>query len=181
MKFPQSRPLPARTVARGIGGGAAALAALALLAGCGGDGGGSSSTPASASSGPALSHADLVKQANAACTKAETQIAKLTPARSLSALADYAAKVQDVGASLHDQLSALNPAAADRAAFTKYVAGVDASNTALGEMASAAGDSDATGVRAAAKSIDDAAVGVLATRAGLSGCAATPGTAGSAS
>jgi len=179
-----SRRRSARLGAR-VAAGAAVLAALTLAA-CGGDGGGAApgttAAPAPASTaaaGAPLSHAQLVAQADAACAKASKAIAGVPAARSLSALAGYASRVQAIGNDLHDALGALRPAAADRAAYAKYVDGVRASNAALDALRTAAQNADADGVRAAARSIDDVAVGVLATRAGLPGCAATTSGAGS--
>jgi soluble cytochrome b562 len=174
-----SRHRLARLGARALGG-VAVLAATAV-AGCGGD----SSSPTTATSAAstttatagaatgALNHAQLVAQADAACQQASQAIAKIPAARSLDALADYAGQVRDVGSDLHDRLSALTPTAADRAAYAKYLDGLDASNQALDAMRTAAQNGDASAVRAAARTIDATAVGVLATRAGLAGCAAT--------
>jgi hypothetical protein len=175
-----SRHRLARRGARALAG-VAAVGALAL-AGCGGDSGGAASattataiatSPTTATTSAALSHAQLVARADAACRRAADAIAQVPAARSLDALADYAAQVHDVGTQLRDRLGALRPATADQASFSTYLDGVDASNEALDAMRTAAQDGDAAGVRAAAKAIDDAAVGVLATRAGLPGCAAT--------
>jgi len=184
MSAPPSRRRPVRFGARAIGG--VALAAALLLSGCGGDSGDDATTSAPASvstpapattatqaAGGALSHADLVAQADAACAKAAAAISAVPPARSLSALADYAAEVRRIGADLRDQLGALTPGPDDREAFTTYLDGLDASNAALDAMQTAAQAGDRGAVRAAAETIDQAAVGVLATRAGLAGCAAT--------
>jgi len=180
MSAPPSRLRPVRFGARALGG--VALAAALLVSGCGGDSGGDATTSAPASAPPAtatqaaggaLSHADLVAQADAACAKASAAISALPPARSLSALADYAAEVRRIGTDLRDQLGALTPSADDREAYTTYLDGLDASNAALDAMRTAAQAGDRDGVRAAAETIDQTAVGVLATRAGLAGCAAT--------
>jgi hypothetical protein len=168
-----------RLGARALGG-VAVVTALAL-AGCGGDSGGGSSAPTTAASMPprtatapaALTHAQLVKQADAACARATDAIGAIPAARSLSALAEYAAAVRDVGTDLREQLGALKPGADDQAAYATYLDGIDASNAALDAMRTAAQDGDAGAVRAAARKIDETAVGVLATRAGLPGCAAT--------
>jgi hypothetical protein len=159
-------------------GGVAVAAALAVV-GCGGD----SSTPQTGASAPApvttattpraLTHAELVQRADAACAKAAKAIGAIPVARSLSALADYADAARRVGQDLRDQLGALKPGADDQAAFATYLDGIDASNAALDEMRTAAQDGDARAVRDAAQAIDQTAVGVLATRAGLPGCAAT--------
>jgi hypothetical protein len=186
-----SRHRPVRLGARALGG--VAIVTALTLGGCGGDSGGGSSTPttAAATSAPAtttattssaaLSHEELVSQADAACEQAATAIAKVTPARSLSGLAAYAAQVRRIGTHLRGQLAGLTPSADDQAAFGKYLDGIDASNAALGAMRTAARDGDDAAVRAAAATIDKTAVGVLATRAGLPGCAATTTPAGAAS
>jgi hypothetical protein len=168
-------------------GGVAVVTALAL-AGCGGDdGGGPSGATTPATTAPAatapemattttpasLTHAELVEQADAACAKASEAIGAIPVARSLSALAEYAAAARRVGDDLRERLGALQPSAEDQAAYATYLDGIDASNAALDAMRTAAQDGDADGVRNAAQTIDETAVGVLATRAGLPGCAAT--------
>jgi hypothetical protein len=181
-----SRQRPARLGARALGG--VAVAAALAMAGCGGDSGGGSSAPTTAATAPArtattsgaLTHAQLVSQADAACAKASDAIGAIPAARSLSALAEYAAAVRRVGQDLREQLGALKPGADDQAAYATYLDGIDASNAALDAMRTAAQGGDAQAVRAAAATIDKTAVGVLATRAGLPGCAATaPGGAAS--
>lgn len=177
MSSSPSRHRPVRLGARAVAG--VAIAAALLLAGCGGDSGGSPSAPTAtaraqtATTPVAMTHEELVAAADALCAKATTAIAKIPAARSLSGLADYAASVQAVGNTLHDELSALRPASAERDALATYLDGIATANQALDEMRSAAQDGDAEGVRAAARTIDETAVGVLATRAGLPGCAAT--------
>jgi soluble cytochrome b562 len=180
-----SRHRPARLGARALGG--VAVAVALAMAGCGGDSGGSSA-PTTAAAAPArtattsgaLTHAQLVAQADAACAKASDAIGAIPVARSLSALAEYAAAVRRVGQDLREQLGALKPGADDQAAYATYLDGIDASNAALDAMRTAAQGGDARAVRAAAATIDKTAVGVLATRAGLPGCAATaPGGAAS--
>jgi hypothetical protein len=175
-----SRHRPVRLGARALGG--VAIVTALVLSGCGGDSGGGSSVPRTTAAAPAatattssgaLTHAQLVERADAACAKAADAITAIPVARSLSALADYAAQARRVGGDLRDQLGALTPGADDRAAFATYLDGIDASNEALDAMRTAAQDGDADAVRAAAASIDKTAVGVLATRAGLPGCAAT--------
>jgi len=172
-----SRHRPARPGARVLGG--VAVAAALAVVGCGGD----SSTPQTGASAPApvttattpraLTHAELVQRADAACAKAAKAIGAIPVARSLSALADYADAARRIGQDLRDQLGALTPGADDQAAFATYLDGIDASNAALDEMRTAAQDGDARAVRDAAQAIEQTAVGVLATRAGLPGCAAT--------
>jgi hypothetical protein len=182
-----SRHRPARLGARALGG--VAVAAALVLAGCGGDSdGGGASAPSTAASVPArtattagvLTHAQLVAKADAACAKASDAIGAIPVARSLSALAEYAAAARRVGQDLREQLGALKPGVDDQGAYATYLDGIDAANAALDAMRTAAQGGDAKAVRAAAATIDKTAVGVLATRAGLPGCAATaPGGAAS--
>jgi hypothetical protein len=144
-----------------------ALGLALVAAGCGGGG---SDTP-TATTSAVLTHQQLVTQANAACTKASDAVAKVPAATTMADLAGYAGQVQTIGKSLHDQLAALNPPAADRQSFAGYLDALSASNRALAAMKTAATGNDTDAVRVASDAIAGANIGVLAARAGLSSCA----------
>jgi hypothetical protein len=151
-----------------IWGAATAALALALVAaGCGGGGG----SPTTATTAAVLTHQQLVARANAACTKASDAVAKVPSATSVAGLATYAQRVQAIGESLHGQLVALKPSAADRQSFAGYLDALTSSNRALASMRTAAAGNDTDGVRSASDAIAGANIGVLAARAGLSSCA----------
>jgi hypothetical protein len=156
--------------------GAATVALALTAAGCGG-GGGDATT--AATTAKALTHQQLVSQANAACAKASAEVAKVPAAQSISGLSAYAERVQAIGRSLHDQLAQLEAPAADRQAFAGYLDGLSSSNRALGTMKSAAAGNDPDGVRSASDAIAGANIGVLAARAGLSSCATATQTSAS--
>lgn len=102
---------------------AAFLAAL-LVAACGGS--------------SALSHAQLVTRANAACRHADQAAARLSaPGDSYVALARYAGQLSPIVRGLIDKLGALNANATDRTALDRYVGALRAGDRGLGLVASA--------------------------------------------
>jgi hypothetical protein len=155
--------------------GAATVALGLAAAGCGGGGGGG----ATATTAGALSHQELVTQANAACTKASDAVTKVPAATTIPALATYATRVRAIGVTLHADLTKLTPPAEDRQTFQGYLDGLNASNQALSTMRTAAAGNDTDGVQSASEAIAGANIGVLAARAGLSSCATATKTPGS--
>jgi hypothetical protein len=141
---------------------AAVSAGAALLAGCGG---GDSSKP------KALTHAELARQADAACTQASKRVRALETPTALSGLRDYAASVQSIGEDLEKQLSGLTPPAKDKAKVDAYRAALSRSNATAGQLAEAAGKGDHAAVRSLSDRLAESDVGVLAARAGLAQCA----------
>lgn len=156
--------------------GAATVALGLAAAGCGGGGDGGATTATTAG---ALSHQELVTQANAACAKAGDAVTKVPAATTIPALATYATRVRAIGVTLHADLTKLTPPAEDRQNFQGYLDGLNASNQALSTMRTAAAGNDTDGVQSASEAIAGANIGVLAARAGLSSCATATKTPGS--
>jgi hypothetical protein len=140
----------------------AAGAAALLAAGCGG---GSSDEP------KPLVHAELVRQADAACAQAAKRVRALEAPTALSELREYASSVQSIGQDLADDLKGLTPAAQDRAKLDAYRAALRQSNDVAGQLAQAAGSGDRTAVRSLSDRLSESDLGVLAARAGLAQCA----------
>jgi hypothetical protein len=135
--------------------------ALVLPAGCGGG----SSEPKT------LPHAELTRQADAACARASKRVRALDPPSALSGLQEYASSVQSIGKDLEGELKGLTPTAADRAKLDAYRMALRQSNDVAGQLAEAAGSSDRTAVRSLSDRLSESDLGVLAARAGLSQCA----------
>jgi hypothetical protein len=139
----------------------AAAGAVVLLAGCGGG----SSKP------EALTHAELARQADAACTQASKRVRALEAPTALAGLQEYATSVQSIGKDLEGDLEGLTPAAQDRAKLDAYRAALRRSNDVAGQLAQAAGSGDRTAVRSLSDRLAESDLGVLAARAGLAQCA----------
>lgn len=139
----------------------AAAGAVALPAGCGGG----SSKP------DALTHAELARQADAACAQASKRVRALEPPAALSGLQEYASSVQSIGQDLAKELDGLTPAAQDRTKLDAYRGALRQSNDVAGQLAEAAGSGDRTAVRSLSDRLSASDLGVLAARAGLSQCA----------
>jgi hypothetical protein len=90
------------------------LAAVLVLAACGGSSDGS------------LSHADLVKRADAICADAHTASAKVPPATSIATAAPTLEKGLAIGRRELAALRALEPSKDDRAGFAAVRAGLAA-------------------------------------------------------
>lgn len=140
---------------------AAISTAAVLVAGCGGG----SSEPKT------LSHAELTRQANAACTQASKRVRALEAPTALSGLQEYATSVQAIGQDLEKNLKVLAPNAQDRAKLNAYRGALHQSNTVAGQLAVAAGNADRTAVRSLSDHLAESNLGVLAARAGLAQCA----------
>jgi hypothetical protein len=138
-----------------------AVAAL-VAAGCGG-GGSSDAKP--------LTHAELARQANAACAQASKRVRALDPPTTLSELPDYATSVQSIGKDLDKDLEGLTPGTQDRQKLDSYRAALRQANDDAGLLATAAGNSDRTAVRSLSDRLSESNLGVLAARAGLAQCA----------
>src|SRR3954471_12789392 len=106
------------------------LAAVALLAACG-----DSKKPAA---GPQLSHADYVRQADAACQRADAALASLPQPAGVAQLPSYAKQASDIVAAERqetrapdcvarggEERRALHPPAADRARADELGAAMD--------------------------------------------------------
>jgi hypothetical protein len=139
----------------------ATAGALVLLAGCGGG----SSEP------KALTHAELTRQADAACAQASKRVRALEAPTALAGLQEYASSVQSIGKDLEGKLEGLTPAAEDRAKLDAYRMALRQSNDVAGRLAEAAGSGDRTAVRSLSDRLSESDLGVLAARAGLSQCA----------
>lgn len=142
-----------------VSAGAAALVA----AGCGG--GSSDDAP------KPLAHADLVRQADAACTQASRRVRALEAPTALSGLQEYATSVKTIGEDLEKRLQELTPNAQDRDKVNAYRGALRQSNNVAGQLAQAAGSGDRTAVRSLSDHLAESNIGVLAAQAGLAQCA----------
>jgi hypothetical protein len=141
--------------------GVLAATAAVLLAGCGGG----SSTP------KPLAHAELTRQADAACASAAKRVRALDPPTDLSGLQEYAESVQSIGKDLDSALDKLTPGTGDATKLNQYRAALNQANDDAGQLATAAGKQDRTAVRSLSDRLTESNLGVLAARAGLAQCA----------
>jgi hypothetical protein len=140
-----------------------AVIAAALVAGCGG-GGSSSGSGGEGSSG------DFASAAEAACKKANQEIAGLgTPQQ--SEVTKYMERTEAVIEELHEQVQA---AAGDGAAEVAYVKGLAAAVPVLTEMTNAARSENFDAVREISAELIEIHLGELAEAAGLKTCAEVP-------
>ena len=115
--------------------------ALALLAaGCG-----DSKKPADA---PQPSHADYVRQADAACQRADAALASLTQPAGVTQLPSYARQAADIVATERQELKALRVPDADRAKADELGAAMDDVVDVADGLVSVAGGGDAKEIEA---------------------------------
>jgi hypothetical protein len=139
-----------------------AVVGAALLAGCGG--GGSSSSSGGGSSG------DFASTAEAACTKANKEIAALgTPQQ--AEVFEYMERTEAVIEELHEQVQA---AAGDGSAEAAYVKGLTTAIPIINEMTNAARSENYDAVREISAELIEIHLGELAEAAELKACAEVP-------
>jgi hypothetical protein len=146
---------------------AAALGAISLLvvAGCGGGGSSSSST-----GGGGSSSGEFTAAAEAACTKADGQIAALgTPQQ--AEVSEYMERTEGVIEELHQQAQA---AAGDGTAEVAYVEGLAEALPLLNQMTNAARNENFDAVRELSDGLVELDLGELAEAAELKACAEVP-------
>jgi hypothetical protein len=141
--------------------GALACATIALT-GCG----------SSNSSGKALTHAQLVSQADSLCSATNAHIAKLTVPNDLQGLAGYASSTRAATSQLQQSLSALHPPKADEAAVARYLTALKQGDAILAQISSAAAAGEKGTVKSLGSKLSATKAGALADAAGLSACAA---------
>jgi ABC-type glycerol-3-phosphate transport system substrate-binding protein len=140
-----------------------AVVAAASVAGCGG---GSSSS----SSGGGGSSGDFASTAEAACTKANKEIAALgTPQQ--AEVSEYMEKTETVIEGLHQQVQA---AAGDGGAEAAYAQGLAKAVPLLNEMTNAARNENFDAVRELSSGLVELDLGELAEAAELKACAEVP-------
>jgi hypothetical protein len=140
-----------------------AVLGAALLAGCGG--GGSSS-----SSGGGGSSGDFASTAEAACTKANKEIAALgTPQQ--AEVFEYMESTEAVIEELHEQVQAV---AGDGSAEAAYVKGLATAIPILNQMTNAARSENFDAVREISAELIELHLGELAEAAELKTCAEVP-------
>ena len=141
-----------------------AVVGAALLAGCGGGGSSSSSGGGGSSSG------DFASTAEAACTKANKEIAALgTPQQ--AEVFEYMERTEVLIEELHEQVQA---AAGDGSAEAAYVKGLAAAVPVLNEMTNAARNENYDAVRELSTELIEIHLGELAEAAELKACAEVP-------
>jgi hypothetical protein len=139
-----------------------AVVGAALLAGCGG--GGSSSSSGGGSSG------DFASTAEAACTKANKEIAALgTPQQ--AEVFEYMERTEVVIEELHEQVQAV---AGDGAAEAAYVKALTTAIPIINEMTNAARSENYDAVREISAELIEIHLGELAEAAELKACAEVP-------
>jgi len=140
-----------------------AVVAALVVAGCGG-GGSSSGSGGKGSSG------DFASTADAACKKANQEIAGLgTPQQ--AEVTQYMERTEAVIEGLHEQVQA---AAGESSAEAAYVKGLAAALPVLNEMANAARNENFDAVRELSAGLIEIHLGELAEDAGLETCAEVP-------
>jgi hypothetical protein len=143
-----------------------AVVAATLVAGCGG--GGSSS--GNSSSGGEGSSSDFASAADAACKKANQEIAGLgTPQQ--TEVTKYMERTEVVIEELHEQVQA---AAGDGAAEAAFVKGLADAVPILNEMTNAARNENYDAVREISSELIEIHLGELAEAAELKTCAEVP-------
>jgi hypothetical protein len=120
----------------GSRGAVGAVAALVIIAGCGG-----SSHPTT------LTHAQLVKRANAACATANAQAAQQSKPHTPAQLAALAGHLQQIAGTLISQLRSLDPSSADRAGYEKYLQDLRTGDHLLSQLRAAASSGNAARIR----------------------------------
>jgi hypothetical protein len=141
------------------------LAAVAVLAGCG-----DSKKPAA---GPQLSHADYVRQADAACQRADAALASLPQPTGMAQLPSYAKQASDIVAAERQELTALPAPEADRATAAELAAAMDEVAKVAEGLIAVAGNGSAQEVEAYVSQhrTADARAKQLARQLGMTICA----------
>jgi hypothetical protein len=129
-----------------------------LLVGCGGGGG----------SGSASSQASFAQAADAACAKADQEVAALSPPTSPTELIRYLGKTEAIVVGLEQQVEQLDPADGPSRA---YLGGLRRSSVLLNEMFDAAQSKNPDAVGELSKTLAAVRLGHLAKQAGLDVCA----------
>jgi hypothetical protein len=143
-----------------------AVLGTALIAGCGG---GSSSSATGESTGGSSS-GDFASAAEAACTKANKEIAALgTPQQ--AEVTKYMERTEVVIEELHEQVQA---AAGEGSTEAAYVEGLTAAVPLLNEMTNAARSENFDAVRELSAGLIELHLGELAEAAELKACAEVP-------
>jgi hypothetical protein len=141
-----------------------AVVGAALVAGCGGGGGNSSGAGGGGSSG------DFATSAEAACTKANKEIAALgTPQQ--ADVFKYMERTEAVIEELHEQVRA---AAGDGSAEAAYAKGLATAIPVLNAMTNAARSENFDAVRELSDGLVEIHLGELAEAAELKACAEVP-------
>jgi hypothetical protein len=135
-----------------------------LLTGCGGGGDGPS----------ALTHQELVSQANAACAAANAQAAAVPAPKATADLVPYLSRSEHIVLALKAKIGALPAAQADRAPVQRYVAALTKADAVLDDMTNAARNDNPSAVKLLSGDIAAANIGAAAARAGFSTCATAP-------
>jgi hypothetical protein len=144
-----------------------AVLGTGLIAGCGG-GGSSSST--GEGGGGSSSSGEFASTAEAACTKADKEIAALgTPQQ--AEVSEYMERTETVIEELHGQVQA---AAGEGAAEAAYVEGLAAAVPLLNQMTNAARNENFDAVRELSDGLVELNLGELAEAAELKACAEVP-------
>jgi hypothetical protein len=141
------------------------IAVVLLAAGCG-----DSKKPADA---PQPSHADYVRQADAACQRADAALASLTQPAGVAQLPSYARQAADIVAAERQELQALKVPDGDRAKADALAAAMDAVVDAAQGLVQVAGGGDAKEIEAyvAQHRSADAKAKQLANELGMTICA----------
>lgn len=144
-----------------------AVLGTALITGCGG---GSSSSPSGGGSSASGSSGDFASAAEAACTKANKEIAALgTPQQ--TEVTQYMERTEAVIEELHEQVQA---AAGDGAAEAAYAKALATAIPVLNQMTNAARSENLDAVRELSTGLIELDLGELAEAAELKACAEVP-------
>jgi hypothetical protein len=135
---------------------------LLSLAGCGG-GSSEGSHPSTSSSGSSFARA-----ADAACSKADGEVAGLKPPAGTPDLVRYLGRTETIVVNLRRRIEGLKPA--DKASRA-YLAGLQRSSVVLNEMFDAAQSENPDAVGELSKTLAGLRLGRLAKQAGLTVCA----------
>jgi hypothetical protein len=142
----------------------AAVAAVAFVSGCGGGGSSSGSSSAEGAS------SSFVSGAEAACTKANAEIAALGTPQQAEVLG-YLERTEDVIAKLHEEVEALGATGPGEAA---YAEALGRSVIVLNHMSNAARNENFDAVREISDELIGFHLGELAEEAELKSCAEDP-------
>lgn len=141
----------------------AAVAVVAIVSGCGGGGSSGSSSSEGGSS-------SFASGADAACTKANKQIAALGTPQQAQVL-EYLESTEDVIATLHEEVEALGATGTNEKAYTEALG---KSVIVLNHMSNAARNENYDAVREISDELIEFHVGELAETAELETCAEVP-------
>jgi hypothetical protein len=138
---------------------------LLSLAGCGG---GSSEGSHSSSSSASSSESSFARAADAACSKADAEVAGLKPPAGTPDLVRYLGRTEAIVVNLRRRIEDLKPA--DKASRA-YLAALQRSSVVLNEMFDAAQSENPDAVGELSKTLAGLRLGRLARQAGLTVCA----------